>query len=214
VYNGVNEGKERPEEERMKKKLILLAAPPACGKNYVSELIGSRLPNIVYLDKDNLGKLLRRSFALCGEPVNMDGAFYLQNLRAEEYETLMDLAFSALRFSDKVLLNAPFLREVRDVDYMRGLKASAAALGAELILVWVVASPAACYARMKARNASRDVHKLADWDEYLQKTDRTIPEELARCAAVDCLFPFDNEDESAAAASLEQFLKTIGEIPS
>ena len=54
----------------------------------------------------------------------MDGAFYLQNLRSAEYATLFDLAFSALRFSDLVLVNAPFLKEVRDVEYMRGLKAA------------------------------------------------------------------------------------------
>ena len=40
--------------------------------------------------------------------------FYLKNLRSAEYATLFDLAFSALRFSDLVLVNAPFLKEIRD----------------------------------------------------------------------------------------------------
>ena len=142
----------------------------------------------------------------------MDGDFYLQNLRSEEYATLMELAFSALRFSDKVLVNAPFLREIRDVDYMRGLKASAAQMGASLILVWVVASPNACYERMKERNSSRDHLKLANWDEYLQKTDRSIPKELKERAAVDVLFTFDNEDDKTARESLEKFLEMMGEM--
>lgn len=73
--------------------------------------------NVVYLDKDDLGRLVRRSFALSGEAVDMDGAFYFQNLRSDEYAALMDLAFSALRFADKVLVNAPFLKEVRDVKF-------------------------------------------------------------------------------------------------
>ena len=34
----------------MKKKLILVAAPPACGKTYVSELLAKALKNTVYLD--------------------------------------------------------------------------------------------------------------------------------------------------------------------
>ena len=63
------------------KKIILVAAPPACGKNYASELICKALGNISYFDKDDLGTLLRRSFALCREELNMDGDFYLQNLR-------------------------------------------------------------------------------------------------------------------------------------
>lgn len=193
------------------KKLILVAAPPACGKNYVSELIGNCLRNVVYLDKDDLGRLVRRSFALSGEAVDMDGTFYLQNLRSDEYATLMDLAFSALRFADKVLVNAPFLKEVRDVKYMQGLKEAARKIDAELILVWVVASTEACYQRMKARNSSRDQMKLADWEDYLQKTDRSIPKELEECAAVDRLFLFDNEDGKTAMASLERFINVLGE---
>lgn len=195
----------------MKKKLILLAAPPACGKNYVSALICDALKNVTYLDKDDLGKLLRRSFEVADEEVDMDGAFYLQKLRSEEYATLMDLAFSALRFSDKVLVNAPFLKEVRDENYMRSLKDLAAKMDAELILVWVVASAAVCYERMKERNASRDHKKLSAWDEYFQKTDRSIPVALDECAAVDALFPFDNEDDKTAKLSLEKFLKLLGD---
>ena len=51
------------------KKLILVAAPPACGKNYVSELICKALGNISYFDKDDLSILLRRSFELCEENI-------------------------------------------------------------------------------------------------------------------------------------------------
>ena len=62
------------------KKMILVAAPPACGKNYVSDLICKAIGQIAYFDKDDLGVLLRRSFTLCGESIDMDGKFYLQNL--------------------------------------------------------------------------------------------------------------------------------------
>ena len=192
------------------KKLILVAAPPACGKNYVSELICNTLGNITYLDKDDLSILLRRSFELCGENINMDGAFYLQNLRSAEYATLFDLAFSALRFSDLVLVNAPFLKEIRDVDYMRGLKERVGQLGAELILVWVVASSSACYERMKSRNSDRDIMKLAQWEEYVRKTDYSVPQTLETSAAVDKLFVFDNENNETATDSLEKLLEILG----
>ncbi len=194
----------------MKKKLILVAAPPACGKNYVSELIGKALGNVAYLDKDELGGLVRRSFALCGEDLNMDGTFYLENLRQEEYATLLRLAFSALRFSDVVLVNAPFLREVRDTEYMRELKRTAALQGAELILVWVTAPSAVCYERMKQRGSDRDTGKLAAWEEYVASIDYSAPEALLEEGAVGRLFVFDNGSDESAAAALQDFLKTVG----
>lgn len=193
------------------KKLILVAAPPACGKNYVSELICNTLGNVTYLDKDDLSILLRRAFALCGEELNMDGDFYLRNLHAAEYGTLFDLAFSALRFSDAVLVNAPLIQEVRDVEYMSRLKGRAGELGAELILVWVVASSSACYERMKSRNSDRDIMKLAQWEEYVRKTDCSAPQTLVTSDAVDKLFVFDNENNETATHSLEKFLEILGE---
>lgn len=195
----------------LKKKLILLAAPPACGKNYVSELLCNAMGSVAYFDKDDLAPLLRRSFALCGEAVNMDGKFYSQNLRSYEYETLMRLAFSALRFSDKVLVNAPLLKEVRDEEYMRSLKKRAEELDAELILVWVSASTESCRRRMQARNSDRDRNKLADWDAYVQGIDYSAPQMLEECGAVDKLLVFDNEDAETAKASLLKIMERLEE---
>ena len=92
----------------MPKTLLLVAAPPACGKNHVSEMICRAKEGVTYLDKDDLSPLLRRAFAVADRAVDMDGAFYLEHLRPYEYETLLQIAFSALRFSDTVLINAPF----------------------------------------------------------------------------------------------------------
>lgn len=192
------------------KKLILVAAPPACGKNYVSELICKALGNISYFDKDDLSILLRRSFELCEESINMDGQFYLENLRSAEYATLFDLAFTALRFSNLVLVNAPLLKEIRDMEYMCGLRQRAAQLGAELILVWVTASSSVCYERMKARNSDRDTMKLAQWEEYVRKTDYSLPASLRTSGAVDGIFIFENENNETATKSMQAFLDTLG----
>ena len=64
-----------------KKKLILVAAPPACGKNYVSERIAEECGHIVYLDKDDLCDLVSCAFDLCGKEHNMDSKFYSENIR-------------------------------------------------------------------------------------------------------------------------------------
>ena len=136
----------------------------------------------------------------------MDGNFYLQNLRFSEYETLLDMAFSALRFSSTVLINAPLLREVRDESYMRALKERTHAVGASLTLVWVMASRDVCCERMRARGAQRDAGKLARWEEYIARTDFSVPYALSESGAVDVLFAFDNENEQTAQRSLQQFL--------
>ena len=155
----------------MRKKLILVAAPPACGKNFVSELICTKIKNIAYLDKDDLADLLYCSFTLCEQKIDMDGEFYLKNLRSAEYETLLRLAFSSLRFETLVLVNAPFLKEVRDVEYMRTIKERAMTLGAELVVIWVNTPIEVCYERMKKRNSNRDLLKLLEWSEYVKKVD-------------------------------------------
>ena len=77
----------------MKKKLVLVAAPPACGKTYVSELIAKSAEHIVYLDKDDLADLIRASFAVSGNEMDMDGEFYINNLRPSEYSTIFNIAF-------------------------------------------------------------------------------------------------------------------------
>ncbi len=193
------------------KKLILVAAPPACGKNYVSQLLCNRLKSVAYMDKDDLSGLVRCCFTHSGEKLDMDGDFYLENLRSVEYETLMRMAFSALRFEEFVVVNAPFLKEVRNVQYMRGLKQRAATMGAELILIWVSAPAAVCYDRMKQRNSDRDSLKLLDWQEYVKKIDFNTPNELVEANGVDQLFVFDNTNAETGQESLRYILEKLGE---
>lgn len=193
----------------MKKKLILVAAPPACGKTYVSGLISRSVEHIVYLDKDDLADIIRCAFELCGEKLDMDGQFYSKNLRPSEYSTILNIAFSTLRFSDLVLLNAPLSKEVRDSDYMSSLKERAAALGAQLVLIWVTAPLEVCYERMKKRNSDRDTLKLENWDEYVKNINYTAPMKLVEDKAVDSLIVFDTSDDNAFAESLEKALEII-----
>ncbi len=195
----------------MSKKLILVAAPPACGKNYVSDIICKAVGNIAYLDKDDFYALRNRFFTLCDEKVDVDGEFYSKNVRPFEYETLLDVAFSALRYSQFVLVNAPFLGEVRDEKYMLGLKERANAMQAKLILIWVNTPVQICYDRMKKRNSNRDADKLLHWDEYVKKINYSIPISLEEKNCVDKLIVFENENNESANSSLNKVIKTLGE---
>ena len=193
----------------MEKTLILVASPPACGKTYVSRKLSEALGGLVYLDKDDLCDLLRAAFKVANQPVDMDGAFYIENLRGAEYATILHIAFSTLQYGDRVLLNAPFGKEVRDPAFMRSLKDRANAQGARLLLIWVTAPLEVCHARMQQRNSDRDTLKLADWEAYVKKINYAPPYELAKQAAVDELILFDTKDDEAFQASMEQTIKTV-----
>ena len=193
----------------MKKKLIFVAAPPACGKTYVSELIAKSLENVVYLDKDDLCDLLRTSFTVCGKEIDMDGEFYINNLRSAEYSTILTIAFSTLRFARHVILSAPFGKEVRSTEYMRSLKDKANDLDAELLMIWVTAPLSLCYERMKKRNSDRDILKLENWEAYVKKTNYTPPYELENAGAVDRFMIFDTASDEAVKLSLKETIKII-----
>lgn len=184
------------------KQLILVAAPPACGKTYVSERICRSMGQIVYLDKDDLNQMVHLAFTLSNQPFDMDSSFYRQKIRNVEYETILGIALSNLRFHDSVLLNAPFGSEVRDVDFMRRLKKAVASLGARLVLIWVSTPIEICRQRMMQRNSERDLLKLADWENYVKTIDYSAPTQLMDAHAVDNFFVFDATDETTVAASL------------
>ena len=194
---------------KMRKKLILVASPPACGKTYVSELIAKSVEHIVYLDKDDLCDLLRAAFVVSGNEIDMDGEFYINNLRFAEYSAILDIAFSALRFEDYVILNAPFGKEVRDAEYMQALKNRAEENDTQLLLIWVMASEKTCFERMKKRNSDRDLLKLQNFEQYVKQINFTPPYELEAAGAVDGFIVFDNSDDASIKRCLNETLKMI-----
>ena len=193
----------------MNKKLILVAAPPACGKTFHSLQIAQAMQHIVYLDKDDLSDLVRASFSAAGRALDMDGDFYRENIRQAEYATLLHIALSTLRFEKHVLVNAPFGKEVRDTDFMKDLKARANEKGAELLLIWVTAPLEICHERMIKRNSDRDTLKLKDWNSYVRKINYAPPYELEKAGAVDRFMVFDTKDGESQKQSLQAALKMI-----
>ena len=193
----------------MKKKLILVAAPPASGKTYVSEIIAKEIGNTVYLDKDDLSDLVRNSFALCDKKFDMDCDFYRDNIRPAEYSTILHIAHSAIRFNDTVILNAPFGKEVRNVEFMRALREKTNAKGAELWLIWVHTPTELCKARMAERGAERDIMKLENWEAYVKKVNYSVPYELEGADALDRFIVFDNENDETFSKSLARVLEAI-----
>ena len=189
----------------MSKKLIIVTSPPACGKTYISKALAKRLDQCVYLDKDTLIVLSKQIFKVAGEPYNRSSDFFEENIRDYEYECVVDLALEALDYSDLALINAPFTREIRDLNYMNSLKAKLAEKGATLSVIWVQTDPEIVHERMIERNADRDTWKLEHWDEYIASCNFEIPAELAAPDSKDALLIFKNNNA-------EEFEQSMVEI--
>lgn len=193
----------------MSKKLILVVSPPACGKTYVSKKLASALKHVVYLDKDTLIPLSKKIFEAANEEYNRSSDFFNREIRDVEYEVILDLAFEALEYDDLVLVNAPFTKEIRDLNYVRQLANNLKEKGAELTFVWVDATPETCHQRMIERNSSRDTWKLSHWDEYIKGVDFSIPTPLATSGSK--LIIFDNNLSSNFDKVLANTVKLIEE---
>jgi predicted kinase len=191
------------------KKLILVTSPPASGKTYVSKKLANALKHVVYLDKDTLICLSKQIFKVANQEYNRSSEFFEENIRDYEYEAIVALAVEAIEYDDTVLINAPFTREVRDVEYMDQLKAKLLEKGATLVVVWVDTSIEVCKQRMFARNSERDTWKLANWDEYIAGCDFSIPMLLDNPDIVDDLLIFKNSSEEEFQASMKNIVQII-----
>ena len=204
-------GKKAKEEEEMVKKLILVTSPPACGKTYISKELAKRLKHVVYLDKDTLISLSKQIFRVAGQPYDRSSQFFEDNIRDYEYECVVDLALEALDYDDIVLINAPFTREIRDMNYIDQLRAKLAEKNATLVVIWVETSPEVVHRRMIARNSDRDTWKLAHWDEYISGCNFSIPENLDDPKVKDDLILFKNNNDEEFETSMKTCLKILEE---
>lgn len=187
------------------KKLILVTSPPACGKTFISKELAKALNHIVYLDKDTIIPLSNKIFEVANKENNRSSEFFETYVRDAEYVAIINLALEALDYEDKVLINAPFTREIHNIDYMKKLKEQVNEKDADLIVVWVDTDEEVCRQRMITRGSERDTWKLEHWDEYAATREFNLPEELTEVGVVDSLIIFHNSSE-------EEFDQSIKEI--
>jgi tRNA uridine 5-carbamoylmethylation protein Kti12 len=193
------------------KKLILVTSPPASGKTYVSKKLAEALSHVVYLDKDTLIPLSKQIFVVADEEYNRSSDFFNKNIRDFEYETIVALALEALNYDDIVLINAPFTKEIRDLNYINKLKAQVKEKKATLVVIWVETSIEVTRQRMIARKSDRDTWKLAHWDEYIAGCDFDIPIPLDDPKIKDDLLIFKNSSDEEFTDSLRQIVSILEE---
>lgn len=107
----------------------------------------------------------------------------------------MDLALESLDYADLCLINAPFTREVRDVEYMRALRRRLQKKDARLVVVWVKTDPEVVHQRMIQRNSDRDIWKLQHWDAYNAGVNYEIPECLNDPTVTDEFYVVSNNSD-------------------
>lgn len=190
---------------KLKKRLLLVTSPPACGKTHISKMLAKNLDHVVYLDKDTLIPLSNVAYRAAGEEINRSSQFFEDNIRNVEYEVVLNLAFEALQYENIVLINAPFTREIRNTEYMISLRKKLREYGAAFTVVWVQTDLEVCKQRMIERNSERDTWKIEHWDEYIATRDYSIPENLDDPSIVDQLLIFKN-------SSPEEYEKSMKDI--
>ena len=193
------------------KRLILVTSPPASGKTYISKKLAEALKHIVYLDKDTLIVLSNQIFKVAGMEMNRSSDFFEENIRDYEYYATLDLAMEALEYADKVLINAPFSREIRDFEYMNDLKDRLREKKVRLTVVWVITNVDVMKERMMDRNSDRDTWKIENWDEYIKTVDLAIPKALDDPKIVDDLLLFLNSSDEEYQDSMERILRILEE---
>jgi tRNA uridine 5-carbamoylmethylation protein Kti12 len=196
----------------MEKKLILVSAPPASGKTYVSMKLAENLHHVVYLDKDTLVPLSNVAFTVANEPNDREGPFFEKYLRDVEYQVVLNLALDALKYDDIVLINAPFSKEIHDPTYIAALrKELLEEYGAHLAIIWVVCSIETVHQRMIERNSPRDIYKLLDWDKYVKSQHFEIPESIKVPDDPYSLILFYNNNETEFKESMNRVVALLEE---
>ncbi len=170
------------------KRVILVTSPPASGKTYVTRALAKAMPNCVYLDKDTLIVLSKQIFQVANEKYDRSSQFFEDYIRNPEYDCVMELAFEALDYNDTVFINAPFTREIRDAEYIKGLRDKLIKKEAILEVVWVETDLEVIHQRMILRNSDRDTWKLTHWEEYVEKQNYDAP-------SIENLIVFYNSSE-------------------
>jgi tRNA uridine 5-carbamoylmethylation protein Kti12 len=194
----------------MKKKLILVSAPPASGKTYVSMKLAENLKHVVYLDKDSLVPLSNVAFQVANEPNDRNGPFFEKHLRDVEYQVILNMGLDALRYDDIVLINAPFTKEIHDIPYINALRKELKdSYDAHLAIVWVITSIKIVHERMIERNSPRDVYKLKDWDAFVKSQHFEIPTALKVDGDPFSLILFHNDNDDEFNQSMKQTIALL-----
>lgn len=187
--------------------LVLVAGLAGSGKTETGKLLAT-VTGWALLDKDSLTRPLTEGLLLRlnGDPHDRHTSVYFDQVRPLEYDCLLKTAWENVICGASVIVSAPFIREVNDEAWVQRVRHRCERLGSRFHVVWVASDVPTMRMRLTARDADRDMWKLANWDAYLQMVD---PQMLPGCDhvvvdnCVDADLPLVDQVRAIAQSVLE-----------
>lgn len=157
---------------RPRTTLTLVGGFAGSGKSELARFLGM-VSGWAVLDKDTLTRPMAEQLlrAHGADPDDRHSELYAERVRPYEYRCLMDAAWDNVRCGVSVILDAPFVGQFSDPDWMRGLAERCAAEHVTPHIVWVASDAASMRERLEFRGTPRDAWKLRNWEAYAAGLD-------------------------------------------
>ncbi|MEV7782728.1 AAA family ATPase [Kitasatospora sp. NPDC088351] len=155
--------------------IVLVGGFAGSGKTEFARFL-TQLTGWPLLDKDPLTRPLveRLLVSLGGDPNDRHTDLYRSQVRALEYDCLMQAAYANVACGISSVLTAPFIAEMTDEAWMARLVNRCRAQGVDVSPIWVRCDEESMREYIGFRSAARDAWKLANWDDYIATVDTEL----------------------------------------
>ncbi|MEU4118918.1 AAA family ATPase [Kitasatospora sp. NPDC028055] len=152
--------------------IVLVGGFAGSGKTEFARFL-TQLTGWPLLDKDPLTRPLveRLLVSLGGDPNDRHTDLYRNEVRALEYDCLMQAAYANVACGISTVLTAPFIAEMADEAWMTRLINRCRAQGVDVSPIWVRCDAESMREYIGFRSAARDAWKLANWNDYIATVD-------------------------------------------
>ncbi|WP_419996371.1 AAA family ATPase [Streptomyces boninensis] len=152
--------------------VVLVGGFAGSGKSEIAKFLGG-LTGWTILDKDTLTRRLvdQLLVALGGEAHDRSSDLYREKVRPLEYHCLIEVAKENIRSGVSVILDAPFISEFSQPDWMQRFQNFCRPRQVALSTIWVECDPESMREYIEFRGAARDMWKMDSWEEYLASLD-------------------------------------------
>jgi predicted kinase/transcriptional regulator with XRE-family HTH domain len=149
--------------------VLLVGGYAGSGKSEFAKFLGG-LTGWPILDKDSLTRPLvdQLLVALGGEANDRSSDLYREKVRPLEYRCLMESAWDNLDCGISTILDAPFLLEFSQSDWMQRFHNRCKSKRVSVATIWVECDPDSMREYIEFRGAARDIWKMEAWEQYLE----------------------------------------------
>ncbi|MGY0461450.1 AAA family ATPase [Kitasatospora sp. cg17-2] len=168
----IDEWRRRTSDDTSGPMVLLVGGYAGSGKSEFAKFLG-RLTGWPILDKDSLTRPLvdQLLMALGGEANDRSSDLYREKIRPLEYRCLMEAAWDNIDCGTSVVLDAPFIAEFSQAEWMQRFYNRCRAKRATVAAIWVECDPGSMREYIEFRGAARDAWKMESWDEYVAAID-------------------------------------------